>query len=89
MQNMLEELYWLINEQRPCEYRENNAIDKATNVFSKCEEILTKKLEGENLNILIDLINSSDELTANIGIQNFIDGIKTGVKLMMEIFKES
>ena len=85
MKNFLEELYWLHQEEHPYRHSGNKALQRATDTFSTCEDILTKRLDGENLEWFNKSIDAADEMTAHTAIDNFVNGTKVGAKLMMEI----
>ena len=64
---------------------DNKVLNKATVTFSECEDILLKKLAGENLDIFIKAVNAADDMAVNLAIDNFSVGAKLSAKLMIEI----
>ena len=88
MKTYLEGLYWQQNESKFNKISRNKELQKATTEFSRYEHALTARLEGEELELFLKSVDAADEMTANIAVDNFIDGTKVGAKLMIEILNE-
>ena len=85
MENILQELYWLCNEENIHKDSHNNQLQNALSKFTKCEDIFVKRLKGENLIIFNEMVDIVDEMTAHIAFDNFIAGTKIGAKLIFEL----
>jgi len=85
MENILEELYWLCNEENLQKLNDNKHLQRATNIFSECENILTERLKDKDFETFLKFVNVAGEINSHTAFDNFIDGVKVGAKLMIEI----
>lgn len=84
MMDFIEELYY--GNIKPCEKRfyKDSQYAKALDIFCKNEESLTKMLSGEKLNLFLDLVNASDEISAVSNLECFKTGFRLGVNMMCD-----
>ena len=89
--SFLDELYY--GNINPNENRNRRPLpyEKAVRTFSDIESKLSKELNGENLKLFNELVNTSDEISATSGVENFKIGFRLGVQMMCDslLFKEN
>ena len=56
---------------------------------SKCEEQLTELLDEEGRHILTRLTRSQQEIDSSTALENFILGVRLGVRLMAECMDDN
>ena len=87
MENILEEIVWILQENISRSGVVNNELRDSERAFSKCEEILTKQLKDEELCIFNKSLEAFRDITIYIANDNFINGMKVGAKMMLEFLR--
>ena len=85
MRNTLKDLYFgkiTPNEQ---DITPGSVLADAMN---QCEERLTALLEGEEKNLLLQLLNAENEIGSTLALENFILGFRLGMRLAIEALDE-
>ena len=82
--SFLDELYY--GHINPNENRNRRPLpyEKAVKTFSDIENKLTKELNGENLELFNEFVNTSDEISATSDVENFKIGFRLGVMMMCD-----
>ena len=81
MNEILEKLYWACESGRP----QNELLTLATARFCEYKELLMKRLEGENLEMFCKFADEATEIAGIAERDNFVDGVKLGAKLILEL----
>lgn len=79
--SFLDELYY--GNINPNENRNRKPLpyEKTVRTFSDIESKLSKELDGENLKLFNELVNTGDEISATSGVENFKIGFRLGVMM--------
>ncbi|WP_363316715.1 DUF6809 family protein [uncultured Dysosmobacter sp.] len=63
-------------------------LERAMDQAQKCEEKLVSQLEGTQESLLLNLINAQDDIYSTMVLENFILGLRLGMRLAMEVMDE-
>ncbi len=91
MASFIEELYYGNINPNAKQFNLSSRYAKAMKTFCDSENILTKELSGNNLDLFNDLINAHDEISATGDVENFKLGFRLGVQMICDslVFDES
>ena len=81
MENILEKLYWVFEEKN----LPSQQLSETTDDFHKHNCFLLGHLEGEEIEAFRKFAKSANEITGIVERENFIHGLKFGVRLMVEV----
>ena len=89
MRKILEDLYY--GNITPCDQQmaPDSEMKRAVDRVSKCEEQLTELLNEEGRHILTRLTRSQQEIDSSTALENFILGVRLGVRLMAECMDDN
>ncbi len=82
--NFIEELYYGNIQPNQKLYKRNSQYAKDTERFCRCEDKLHELLEGKELDIFNNLVNTHDEITAAVSLDNFKLGFRLGVQMICD-----
>lgn len=82
--NFIEELYYGNIQPNQKVYNKNSQYAKDIKRFCNCENKLNELLEGKELDIFNNLINTHDEITAAVSLENFKLGFRLGVQMIFD-----
>ena len=88
MRETLEDLYYMNITPYDRQIRSGTSLMKAMEQSHKCEEQLTKLLEGEAHSLLLRLINAENEIGSTLALENFILGFRLGARLILKVLDE-
>ena len=88
MRETLEDLYYGNITPYDRQIRSGTSLMKAMEQSHKCEEQLTKLLEGEAHSLLLRLINAENEIGSTLALENFILGFRLGARLILKVLDE-
>jgi len=85
MEQILEQLYFgnLIANER--DIRRGSPLDKAYKAFAEAEELLTRKLTGEEKRALLTLLDAHSEILGTSECEGFCRGFRLGTLLLMDV----
>lgn len=88
MKQVLEEFFY--GNIRPNEqsFHRGTDFDKAMKAFSSGEEQLTAQLEGQQKELLIQMVNAYAEIVGNTSIEHFLNGFRLGARFMLEMLSD-
>ena len=89
MRKILEDFYY--GNMTPCDQQmtPDSEMKRAGDRVSKCEEQLTELLDEEGRHILTRLTRSQQEIDSSTALENFILGVRLGVRLMAECMDDN
>ena len=89
MRKILEDLCY--GNITPCDQQmaPDSEMKRAVDRVSKCEEQLTELLDEEGRHILTRLTRSQQEIDSSTALENFILGVRLGVRLMAECMDDN
>jgi hypothetical protein len=84
MRKTIEDLYY--GNLTPCDQQivSGSNLDWAMEQAERCEEKLMAQLDGEKKNLLLNLVNAQNEISATLAEENFILGFRLGMRLVIE-----
>ncbi len=82
--NFIEELYYGNIQPNQKVYNRNSQYAKDIKRFYRCEAKLNELLKGKELDIFNNLINTYDEITAAVSLENFKLGFRLGVQMIFD-----
>ncbi len=82
--NFIEELYYGNIQPNQKLYNRNSQYAKDIKRFCNCENKLNELLEGKELDIFNNLVNTHDEITAAVSLENFKLGFRLGVQMIFD-----
>ena len=88
MRETLEDLYYGNITPYDRQICSGTSLMKAMEQSHKCEEHLTKLLEGDAHSLLLRLINAENEIGSTLALENFILGFRLGTRLILEALDE-
>nr|WP_298023115.1 DUF6809 family protein [uncultured Dysosmobacter sp.] len=88
MRKTLEDIYY--GNIIPCDRQiaPGSNLERAMDQAQKCEEKLVSQLEGTQESLLLNLINAQDDIYSTMVLENFILGLRLGMRLAMEVMDE-
>lgn len=88
MRKTLEDIYY--GNIIPCDRQiaPGSNLERAMDQAQKCKEKLVSQLEGTQESLLLNLINAQDEIYSTMVLENFILGLRLGMRLAMEAMAE-
>ena len=84
MQDTLENLYFGNITPSDQTVRAGSALKKAMEQSAECEEKLTILLEDKEKTLLLRLINTENEISSTMALENLILGFHLGMRLTVE-----
>lgn len=88
MRRTLEDIYYgniILCDRQIVPY---SNLERAMDQAQKCEEKLVSQLEGTQESLLLNLINAQDDIYSTMVLENFILGLRLGMRLAMEVMDE-
>lgn len=82
--NFIEELYYGNIQPNQKIYNKNSQYAEDMKRFCHCEDKLNELLKGEELDIFNNLIDTHDEITATVSLENFKLGFRLGVQMICD-----
>lgn len=82
--NFIEELYYGNIQPNQKMYNKNSQYAEDMKRFCHCEDKLNELLKGEELDIFNNLIDTHDEITATVSLENFKLGFRIGVQMICD-----
>lgn len=84
MRNTLEDLYY--GNIRPNEHqsRPGSSLQEVMATAERCEAELTARLEGQDKDLLLRLLNAENEIGSTLAFENFVLGYRLGVRMLLE-----
>lgn len=82
--NFIEELYYGNIQPNQKIYNKNSQCAEDMKRFCHCEDKLNELLKGEELDIFNNLIDTHDEITATVSLENFKLGFRIGVQMICD-----
>ena len=88
MRKMLEDIYYgsIIPCDRQIAFGSN--LERSMDQAQTCEEKLLGQLEGTQKSLLLDLVNAQNEIYGMMAVENFILGLRLGMRLATEALDE-
>ena len=83
MENILKELCWLCSELKGCV--ESPSVQEAAKTLDKYETFFLKRLKSKDLKKFKKMVDASFNMSFHSNEDGFIDGIKFGAKLVLEL----
>ena len=83
--DVIKELYFgnLIANER--DIRRGSALDKACKAFAEAEELLARKLTGEEKRALLTLLDAHSEILGTSECEGFCRGFRLGTLILMDV----
>ena len=88
MRDTLENLYFGNITPNDQIVKSGTALKKAMEQSAECEEKLTALLEDKEKALLLRLINAENEIGSTMALENFILGLRLGVRMILEALDE-
>ncbi len=82
--NFIEELYYGNIQPNQKVYNRNFQYAKDIKRFCRFEDKLHELLKGKELDIFNNLVNTHDEITAAVSLENFKLGFRLGVQMICD-----
>ena len=84
MRNVLEDLYFGEVKPNSFYFKSNQNILECERKVDGNEKVLLERLEADDKKLFLEYLDAQGELEANYAVENFIDGFKLGVKIIIE-----
>lgn len=89
MPHILEELYYGNINPNAKQFLRNTSFDKAMRTMSDSENKLPSRLEGEEKELLLNLLNAFSEVDRTGNVEHFIEGFRLGARIIIDVMKEN
>lgn len=86
MSHLLEDLYYGEFSPASIPSSNNESYQRTISQLAHLEEILSDTLSGKDKTKFLDFVNTYDELNGITACDQYIDGIRCGARLMLELF---
>ena len=89
MRKTLEDIYY--DNIIPCDRQiaPGSNLERAMDRAQSCEEKLVGQLEEAQKALLLDLVNAQNEIYSTMAVENFILGLRLGMRLAVEAMDEN
>ncbi len=89
MRTTLEDLYYGNITPNNLQCKRGTPLQRVMEQSEECEEQLTALLDGKKKTLLLRLINAENEISSTLALENFIQGFRLGVRLMLEALDDN
>lgn len=88
MKQVLEDFYFGEIQPNIRSHSSNPRLKKCSQTINENEEILLKLLEGKERKLFLDFVDAQSEVEGTSAVENFINGFKLGVRMIVESIVE-